>query len=78
MLKLKDGQTPNQAAENIVRNYLLNCYSTVSKQYLPIADMKPKEGVDYLLKLKQAGKIEIEFKTVGELLVCSITPTDQN
>jgi len=76
MSKLEDGQTREQAAENIARRYLLNCYSSIS--YLPIADMSPKEGVDYLLKLKQAGEIEIKFKTVGELLVCSITPTDQN
>jgi hypothetical protein len=78
MPKLKDGLTREQAAENIVRNYLLNCYSIVSKNYLPIADMKPEEGVDYLLKLRKAGAIEIRFKTVGELLECTITPTEPN
>ena len=76
MAKLKDGRTREQVAESIARRYLLNCYSSIS--YLPIADMSPEEGVDYLLKLKQAGEIEIEVKTVGELLVCSIIPTDQN
>jgi hypothetical protein len=78
MSKLKDGLTREQAAENIVRNYLLNCYSIVSKHYLPIADMKPEEGVDYLLKLRKAGEIEIRFKTVGDLLECTITPTEPN
>ena len=78
MLKFKDGLTREQAVENVVRSYLLRCYSIVSKQYSPIADMSPKEGVDYLLKLKQAGEIEIKFKIVGELVLCSITPTDQN
>jgi hypothetical protein len=76
--KLKNGQTREQAAENIVRSYLLNCYSIVSKQYLPIADMTPQEGVDYLIKLRKAGEIEIKIKTVNELLECRITPIDQN
>ena len=76
MPKFKDGLTPEQAAEKIIRSYLLRCYSRISQQYSPIAHMKPEEGVDYLLQLRQAGKIDIEFETVGELVMCSITPID--
>jgi hypothetical protein len=74
MLKFKDDQTLEQVTEKLIRDYLLRCYSNVSKQYLPIADMKPEEGVDYLLKLKKDGKVKIEFETIGERVMCSITP----
>ncbi len=39
MLKFKDGQTQEQVIEKLVRDYLLRCYSNISKQYLPIAEM---------------------------------------
>ena len=76
MLKFKDGQTQEQVIEKLVRDYLLRCYSKISKQYLPIAEMTPEEGVDYLLKLKKDGKVKIEFETIGERIMCSITPVN--
>jgi len=76
MLKFKDGQTQEQVIEKLVRDYLLRCYSNISKQYLPIAEMTPEEGVDYLLKLKKDGKVKIEFETIGERIMCSITPVN--
>jgi hypothetical protein len=76
ILKFKDGQTLEQVTEKLIRDYLLRCYSEVSKQYLPIANMKPEEGADCLLKLKKEGKVKIEFDTVGEHIICSITPID--
>ncbi len=74
MLKFKDGQILEKVTEKLIRDYLLRCYSNVSKQYLPIADLKPEEGVAYLLKLRKDGKVKIEFKTIGERVMCSITP----
>ena len=74
MMRWKDGQTTEQVAEKLIRNNLLRCYPSISKQYLPISDMTPEEGVDYVLKLKKEGKIIVEFNTVGELFECSIKP----
>jgi len=76
VLKFKDGQTLEQVTEKLIRDYLLRCYSNVSKQYLPIAEMTPEVGVDYLLKLKKDGKVKIEFETIGERIMCSITPVN--
>ena len=58
VLKFKDGQTLEQVTEKLIRDYLLRCYSNISKQYVPIAEMTPEEGVDYLLKLKNDGKVK--------------------
>jgi hypothetical protein len=77
MIKFKDGKTLEQVTEELTRDYLLICYSDISNQYSPIADMDPEEGVDYLLKLKKEGQITIEFRTVGERIKCSIKPTNQ-
>ena len=77
MRKFKDGKTLEQVAKKLTRDYLLICYTDISNQYLPIADMEPEEGVDYLLKLKKDGKVTIEFRTVDEHIKCSIRPTNQ-
>jgi len=78
MIKFKDGKTLEQVVEKLTRDYLLICYSDISNQYLPIADMDPEEGVDYLLKLKRDGKVRIEFRTVDEHIKCSIRLTNSN
>ncbi len=75
-IKFKDGKTLEQVAEKLTRDYLLRCYSDISNQYLPIAAMTPEEGADYLLKLKKDGKVKIEFETIGERIMCSITPVN--
>ena len=72
MLKFKDGKSLEQAADEILRNHLIRCYSTVSKQYQPIASMNPEDGVNYLFKLRNEGKIRIALDSTGELIECKI------
>jgi len=73
-LKFKDGQNVEQAAEKVLRSYLMRCYSNVSKQYQPIVNMSPEQGVEHLLMLKKEGKIKIELDSVNEHILCRIIP----
>jgi hypothetical protein len=73
MLKFKDGKSLEQAADEVLRSYLIRCYATVSKQYQPIAGMNPEEGVRHLLNLRNEEKIRITLGSVGELIECTIS-----
>ncbi|MBE9474791.1 MAG: hypothetical protein IMY85_07850 [Chloroflexi bacterium] len=68
----KNNQTIEQAAENVLRNYLLRCFSKVSKQYPQFSNMRPEDGVEKLLKLRRENKIKIELTEVKDRLECSI------
>lgn len=72
-MKFKDGKTMEQAADEMLRSYLIRCYATVSKQYPPITGMNPDEGVGCLFKLRNEGKIRISLDSVGELVECKIS-----
>ena len=71
-LKFIDGKSLEQVADEILRNHLIRCYSTISKQYQPIASMNPEDGVDFLFKLRNEGKIRIALDSIGELIECKI------
>lgn len=73
MVMFKDGQTLEQVADQVLKNYLLRCYDTVSKQYQPIEDMSPEQGVEYLFKMINQGKIVITFCSVGDIIECTIS-----
>jgi len=45
MLKYKDGKTEEQFIDEILRDYLLRCFSTVCKQYEPIQKMSHQQEV---------------------------------
>ena len=66
--------TTEEAVRKALRDYLIRCFETVSKEYPPIMNMRPEEGADYLLKLKDEGKVRIELETVGSLIKCRISP----
>jgi hypothetical protein len=72
MLKFKDGKSEEQVVDEILRSYLLRCYTTVSKQYQPIEDMSPEQGVEYLFELRNEGRIRISLNSVGERIECTI------
>ena len=73
MLKFKDGKSKEQVADELLKSYLIRCYATVSKQYQPIASMKPEEGVEHLFKLRNEGKIRISLDSVDEIIDCTIS-----
>ena len=69
---LKDNLSTEQAAENVLRSYLIRCFSKVSKQYPPVSSMNPEDGVEELLKLRRNRKLTIELKTVRNSINCTI------
>jgi len=59
-------------AEAILRNHLLRCYSDVVKEFPDIKNMPKEEVVDYLLKLREEGKVKITLNTVDDLIRAQI------
>lgn len=62
-MPFKNGMTAKQAAEVILRKYLIRCHATVSKQYPEIAQMSPVNAADYLLHLRKTGRITMKLWT---------------
>ena len=71
-MKFKDGKSIEQAADEVLRSYLIRCYATISKQYPPIVGMSPEDGVMQLFKLRNEGKIKITLHSIGGLIKCTI------
>jgi hypothetical protein len=76
MQKFNDGKSEEQVLDEVLRDYLLRCYATVSKQYQPIEDMAPQQGVDYLYEMRNEGRITICLHPVGDLVECTISPAN--
>jgi len=68
----KDNKSIKQAAEDVLRGYLLRCFSEVSKQYPAVTTMNPEDGVEELLKLRRENKITIELTTVENSVQCTM------
>ena len=63
-----------KAAREILRKYLVRCHSSISANYDEIKNLPPEESADYLLHLKDTGRIEIELTNeANDLLGCKIT-----
>ena len=69
---LKGNKSIEQAAEDVLRGYLLRCFSEVSKQCPAVTAMNPEDGVAELLKLRKENKITIELTTVETSVKCTI------
>jgi hypothetical protein len=57
----KDGLTTEQVADKILRDYLIRCHRLISKEYPKIANMDSAEAADYLLRLRDSRKIDIQL-----------------
>ena len=57
----KNGKTDTQVAEEVLRKYLIRCHRIISKDYPEIAGMAPTNAADFLLHLRNAGRIRIEL-----------------
>ena len=55
-------------SEIILRNHLFCCFKDVVKEFPDISDIPKEEAVDYLLKLRQEGKVIIKLNTVDDLI----------
>lgn len=74
----KDGKTDEQVAEDVLRKYLVRCYRTVSRGYPEIAGMAPTNAADYLIHLRNTGRIRISlFNKAPNLIGCRIEETNR-
>ena len=70
----KDGQTDDQVARKLLRSYLVRCHSIISREYPEIANTPPEESADYLLHLKETGRIDITlYNKSSDSIGCRIT-----
>ena len=69
---LKGNKSIEQAAEDVLRSYLLRCFFEVSQKYPAVKAMTPEDGVEELLRLKREKKIKIELTTVNDSVDCTI------
>ena len=67
-----DEKTINNKAKKILRNYLIRCHETISADYPEIVDMPPENAADYLIHLRDTGRIAITLDTVESNIVCHI------
>ena len=58
--------------EVILRSHLLRCFNDVVKEFPDIKNMPKEEAVDYLLKLREEGKVKITLNTVDNLIRAQI------
>ena len=73
----KDGMTTEQVARKVLRSYLVRCHRIISKDYPDIANMSAEGSADYLLHLKDTGRIEIElYSKSSSSIGCRITERD--
>ena len=67
-----DEKTLQEKAQKVLRNYLIRCHKTVSDDYPEIANMPPEKAADYLIHLKNSGRIKITLDAVGSQIKCQI------
>jgi hypothetical protein len=70
----KDGKSTDQVARDVLRSYLIRCHRTISRQYPEVASMDPVNAADFLLHLRDTGRINIQLQGEGSASIgCSIT-----
>ena len=69
--------TLEERALTALRRYLIRCHKAISADYPEIANMAPENAADYLIHLRDTGKITMTLDTVGSQIVCQIEDTDR-
>ena len=62
----------SEKATKLLRKYLVSCHKNISADFLEIEDMPPENAADYLIHLRDTGRISITLDTVDERIVCQI------
>ena len=70
-------ETIEEKARTVLRSYLIRCHKTISADYPAIANMPPENAADYLIHLRDTGRITISLDTVGNKIVCQIENSDR-
>ena len=61
-----------EKATKILRNYLIRCHKSISADFPEIEEMLPENAADYLIHLRDTGRIAITMDTVEGNVVCQI------
>ena len=70
-------ETIEEKARTVLRSYLIRCHKTISADYPEIANMPPENAADYLIHLRDTGRITITLDTVGSQVECQIENLDR-
>ena len=69
-------ETIEEKARTVLRSYLIRCHKIISADYPAIANMPPENAADYLIHLRDTGRITINLDTVGNKIICRIENSD--
>ena len=67
-----DEKTINKKSRKILRSYLIRCHESISADYPEITEMPPENAADYLIHLRDTGRIDITMDTVEGNIVCHV------
>jgi len=70
-------ETTEEKAQTVLRSYLIRCHKAISAGYPEVANMPAENAADYLIHLRDTGKITITLDTVGSQIVCQIEDTNR-
>jgi DNA-binding LytR/AlgR family response regulator len=65
-------RTAAKKATRVLRSYLIRCHKSISADYPEIASMPPENAADYLIHLRDTGRIAITLDTVESTIVCQV------
>lgn len=72
-MKWENNKTDDQVADEVLRKYLIRCHSTIGKDYAGVAGMDPAKAADFLIHLRNTGRIQIGlFNETPTLIGCRI------
>ncbi len=66
-MKIRD-----KRAKSLLKKYLVRCHESVSADFPEISDMPPENAAEYLIHLRDTGRVKITIDTVDDLLECRI------
>ena len=66
-----------EKAQTVLKSYLIRCHKTISADYPEIANMPPENAADYLIHLRDTGRITITLDTVGSQVECQLENLDR-
>ena len=65
-------ETIEEKAQTVLRSYLIRCHKSISADFPEIEEMPPENAADYLIHLRDTGRIAITMDTVEGNIVCQI------
>ena len=77
MTRWMEGRTLDKVADGLLRKHLIQCYPAISRAYPEFANLDPENAAEYLLYLRNTGRIRIElFNETPTVIGCRIVDLD--